>query len=74
LAGVHDFIANKPSVAGVDEVLTTTDADFAPSGLKIASVIRLTRLAVVSQSIFVGIIGEISAKRLKVLKKAGKLD
>lgn len=63
------------AVAGVDEVLTTTDADFAPSGLKIASVIRLTRVAVVSESIFVGIIAEISAEAIeRAEEKAGKLD
>ncbi len=57
------------AVAGVDEVITINDADFAQSGLKTASVIRLTRLAVVSDSIFSGAIGEISTARLDSLKK-----
>ena len=57
------------AVAGVDEIITKSDADFAQSGLKTPSVIRLTRLAVVSDSIFFGNIGEISAARLGVLKK-----
>ncbi|MDQ3686680.1 MAG: type II toxin-antitoxin system PemK/MazF family toxin [Acidobacteriota bacterium] len=57
------------AVAGVDEVIATNDADFGQSGLKADSVIRLTRLAVVSDSIFHGLIGEISTVRLSRLKK-----
>lgn len=57
------------AITGVDEVIKTNDADFAQSGLKIASVIRLTRLAVVSDSILTGSIGQVSAARLGVLKK-----
>jgi mRNA interferase MazF len=57
------------AVAGVDDIITQTDADFAVSGLKTASVIRLTRLAVVADSVFLGLLGEISADRLKELKK-----
>lgn len=57
------------AIASVDEIIKTNDADFAQSGLKIASVIRLTRLAVVSDSIFTGSIGQVSAARLSVLKK-----
>lgn len=56
------------AVEGVDEVISS-DADFAHSGLKTSSVIRLTRLAVVSDSIFFGDIGEISGARLGDLKK-----
>jgi mRNA interferase MazF len=57
------------AVAGVDEIINASDPDFGPSGLKTASMIRLTRLAVVSDSIFFGVIGEISAARLGGLKK-----
>lgn len=57
------------AVAGVDEVITANDADFGQSGLKADSVFRLTRLAVVSDSIFHGLTGEISAERLRRLKK-----
>lgn len=57
------------AIAGVDEIIDTNDVDFAQSGLKSTSVIRLTRLAVVSDSIFAGSIGRISALRLGVLKK-----
>jgi len=57
------------AVAGVDEVIATNDADFAMTGLKAASVIRLTRLAVVTDSIFLGALGKISSDRLTHLKK-----
>lgn len=57
------------AIAGVDEIIKASDPDFAPSGLKTASMIRLTRLAAVSDSIFFGVIGEISAARLGSLKK-----
>jgi mRNA interferase MazF len=56
------------AVPGVDEILMN-DADFVQSGLKTASVIRLTRLAVVLDSIFTGSIGQISATRLDVLRR-----
>jgi mRNA interferase MazF len=65
---MHDFVANQ-AVQGVDDVISSGDADLAPSGLKTSSVIRLTRLAVVSDSIFFGDLGEISGTRLGDLKK-----
>jgi mRNA interferase MazF len=74
-AGRHDWLVCMISsqigqaIDGIDETIKTNDADFAQSGLKIASVIRLTRLAVVSDSILTGSIGEISAARLGVLKE-----
>jgi mRNA interferase MazF len=57
------------AVARVDEIVAATDADFAQSGLRTASVIRLTRIAVVTDSIFLGLLGEISSDRLTRLKK-----
>lgn len=56
------------AITGVDEIVNATYNDFAQSGLKTSSVIRLTRLAVAEDSIFVGAIGEISASRLDGLK------
>lgn len=53
----------------VDETIKTTDADFSQTGLKTESVIRLTRLAVVEETIFTGTVGEISTNRLAKLKK-----
>ena len=74
-SGHHDWLVCMIStqiaqaVPVVDEVINADDADFAQSGLKTASVVRLTRLAVVSDAIFSGSIGQISAARLGALKK-----
>ncbi|MEJ5247793.1 MAG: type II toxin-antitoxin system PemK/MazF family toxin [Caldilinea sp.] len=57
-------------VAGFDELVQEMDEDFAQSGLKVASVIRVGRLAVVSGDILIGAIGEISPARLRRLKQA----
>ena len=56
------------TIFGIDEMIARSDADFALSGLKTDTVIRLTRLAVVSSSIFVGVLGEIGNDRLQALK------
>jgi mRNA interferase MazF len=56
-------------IAELDEIISESDADFNASGLKKPSVIRLTRLAVVSQSIFLGSIGKISRTRLSRIKQ-----
>ena len=50
--------------ANLDEVLTPADSDFANSGLKVPSVLRLSRLAVLDGSLLLGSIGEISEERL----------
>jgi mRNA interferase MazF len=55
-------------VPGFDETVKETDDDFKKSGLKVSSVIRVGRLAVVSGDILLGAIGEISAERLKAIK------
>lgn len=47
-----------------DEVLAPADADFAASGLKTSSVLRLSRLAVLDASLLVGSIGSIGDERL----------
>ena len=52
------------SEAGFDEVLSPTDADFIASGLKVSSVLRLSRLAVLDGSVLTGTIGAIGDKRL----------
>ena len=67
-SGRHDWLVCMISTQiaqaapGVDEIININDADFAKTGLKSASVIRLTRLAVVSDSIFTGLIGQISQR------------
>ncbi len=50
--------------AGFDEVLQPHDPDFATSGLKAPSVLRLSRLAVLDGSLLVGSIGAIADERL----------
>lgn len=48
----------------LDEILTPADHDFSNSGLKIPSVLRLSRLAVLDGSLLLGSIGAISDERL----------
>jgi len=55
--------------SGLDEVIETTDFDFAESGLKVRSVVRLSRLASVESVVIDARLGEISAKRLTAIKK-----
>lgn len=52
-----------------DEIIQTDDTDFAISGLKEPSVIRVGRLAVVNGNILLGAIGEIDSDRLKRIKQ-----
>ena len=48
----------------VDEVIHASDADFRQSGLKGSSLIRATRLAVVSGGVFHGAVGSLDADRM----------
>ena len=48
----------------LDEIITTEDSDFIQSGLKLPSVIRASRLAVVNGGIFLGKLGQIAHNRL----------
>jgi mRNA interferase MazF len=54
--------------AGFDEVIQADDPDFVTSGLKVSSVIRVGRLAVVDGRILLGAIGEIDSARLQRIK------
>ena len=56
-------------VAEFDEIVKEPDNDFETSGIKVASVIRVGRLAVVSGEILLGAIGQISSERLERIKK-----
>src|SRR4030067_3413625 len=47
-----------------DEIVQDTDKDFGESGLKVTSVIRVGRLAVVSGGILLGPIGQIFRARM----------
>jgi mRNA interferase MazF len=50
-------------VQGFDEIIRSTDADFASSGLVAASLIRLSFLAVLPRRNIPGSIGSIASKR-----------
>ncbi|MBI4755349.1 MAG: type II toxin-antitoxin system PemK/MazF family toxin [Betaproteobacteria bacterium] len=50
--------------AGLDEVIAPGDSDFPLSGLKVPSVLRLSRLAVLDGAVLAGSIGTISDDRL----------
>jgi mRNA interferase MazF len=56
-------------VEGFDEIVQENDNDFGGSGLKVASIIRVGRLAVVSGDILLGAIGQVSSERLSRVKK-----
>lgn len=56
------------AVPGVDEVIHDTDSDFVNTGLKTTSVIRVTRLAVVSADSLQGAIGNLTAQRLERIR------
>jgi mRNA interferase MazF len=55
-------------IEGFDEIVRESDADFGRSGLKVAGVIRVGRLAVVEGRMLIGSIGEIESERLQRLK------
>jgi len=52
-----------------DEIINKSSVDFDLSGLLSDSVIRISKLAVVSEDILIGTIGEISQKRLLRIKE-----
>jgi mRNA interferase MazF len=45
--------------SGFDELINPTDADFAATGVKVPSILRLSRLAVLDGSLLVGSLGSI---------------
>ena len=56
-------------IHGFDEIIHTDDPDFAASGLRMPSVIRSGRLAIVDGAMMLGAIGEISPNRLQRIKE-----
>lgn len=52
------------AVPQFDEIIEPSDSDYAATGLKTRSVIRLARLATVEASVINARLGQISAKRL----------
>ena len=57
------------ALQGFDEIIDSNANDFHSSGLKVPSVIRVARLAVVSADMLIGTIGEISNERLHRVQK-----
>lgn len=53
----------------LDWVLTRADEEFIKTGLKVSSVFRLSRLAVLDGALLLGSLGEISSDRLFLLKQ-----
>lgn len=57
-------------VAGFDDLVQSSDADFVRSGLKVASLIRLGFLAVLPSDRFLGVLGSIdSARHARLLQQ-----
>ena len=52
-------------VAHMDEVIRDSDPDFAQTGLKTTSLIRVTRIAVVAADLLKGSIGKVDNRRLE---------
>lgn len=57
------------ALEGFDEVIDQSQSDFHSSGLRVASVVRVARLAVVSAELLVGAIGEIGPERLQRIRQ-----
>ena len=75
LAGVFDdwlicMISSQLSqeIPDFDEVINKEDDDFPKSGLKMPSLVRIGRLAVVERKTLQGMIGKISERRLVLIK------
>jgi mRNA interferase MazF len=59
----------RQTIPGVDEIINPQDSDFPQTGLKPASVVRVTRIAVVASGILQGTIGVISDTRLEQIRR-----
>ncbi|MEO6863560.1 MAG: type II toxin-antitoxin system PemK/MazF family toxin [Microcoleus sp.] len=56
------------STAGFDEIIDVADSDYIATGLKVASIVRLGRLASVESAVVNGRLGSISNERLIRIK------
>jgi mRNA interferase MazF len=65
------MVSSQPSqeIPGFDEIVSPDDPDFKDSGLKLASLIRIGRLAVVNADILLGNIARISEVRLARIRQ-----
>ena len=57
------------TVPQFDEIIDPSDSDYAVTGLKVRSVVRLARLASVEASVINARLGNISSKRLRQIRK-----
>jgi len=57
------------ALSGFDEIIEADASDFHSSGLRVPSVIRVARLAVVGGDMLVGALGEISEERLRRIQR-----
>ena len=55
-------------IAGFDDLIRDSDADYASSGLKATSLVRVGRLAVISANILHGGIGIVTQERLNRIR------
>ena len=60
----------RQELPGIDEVMRGTDPDFQETGLKLTSLIRITRLAVVNGDLFRGALGTLAERRLLRIRQA----
>ena len=61
--------SRRSSVANLDEVIDPGAPDWKRSGLKVPSVIRITRVAVAHESILLGTTGEVDANLDRIKQK-----
>ncbi len=52
------------AISGIDEIVQASEPDFFQTGLKQTSLIRATRLAIVTENMLQGIIGKLDSQRL----------
>jgi mRNA interferase MazF len=57
------------AVPKFDEIIEPSDSDYAATGLKVRSVVRLARLASVEPSVIIARLGQISPKRLQQVRE-----
>jgi mRNA interferase MazF len=55
--------------AGFDEIIALKDTDFSATGLKVTSVLRLSRLTVIDGALLIGSIGAIQDDRLERVRQ-----
>lgn len=63
------MLSTQQAIAGFDEIVRSDAPDFAASGLRTPSVIRVARLAVVSSDLLIGALGGISDDRLQRVRR-----